>query len=89
MASKTSRKIRFTRHAREKFELLKKYGFEISQATVEEAIGKPHLVERKDDQVLALKPLDPEYAVRVVYKMVNDNIVVLTFYPVKRRRFDV
>jgi hypothetical protein len=78
-----------SRDMRERFELPKKYGFEISQATVEEAVAKPHLAERKDDQVLALKPFDPIYAVRVVYKMVNDSIVVLTFYPVKRRRLDV
>jgi hypothetical protein len=73
-------RIRFTRHAREKFELPKKYGFEISQATVEDAVAKPHLAERKDDQVLVLKPLDPGYAIRVVYETVNDNTVVLTFY---------
>ena len=38
---------------------------------------------------MVLKPLDREYALRVVYKMVNDNIVVVTFYPVKRKRFNV
>jgi hypothetical protein len=89
LASKASKKIRFTKHAREKFELLKKYGFEISEATVEKTVAKPHLADRRDDQVLVLKPLDREYAVRVVYKTVNDNIVVLTFYPVKRKRFNV
>ena len=26
---------------------------------------------------------------RVVYKMVNDNIVIVIFYPVKRKRFNV
>jgi hypothetical protein len=59
-AANSTKTTRFTRHAREKFELPKKYGFEISQATVEEAVAKPHLAERKDDQVLVLKPLDPE-----------------------------
>jgi len=49
----------------------------------------PIRVDRKDDLVLALKPLDREYAIRVVYRMVNDNIVVVTFYPVKRERFNV
>ena len=89
MASKTSKKIRFSKHAREKFELLKKHGFEISEATVEKAVAKPLLADRRNDQVLVLKPLDQEYAVRVVYKTMNDNIVVLTFYPVKRKRFNV
>jgi len=38
---------------------------------------------------LALKPLDREYAIRVVYKMANGNIVVLIFNPVKRERLNV
>ena len=38
---------------------------------------------------MALKPLSEEYALRVVYSRINDNIVVLTFYPVKRVRFNV
>jgi len=37
----------------------------------------------------ALKPIDREHAIRVVYEEVNDNIVVITFYPVKRERFNV
>ena len=46
-------------------------------------------MDKRGDLLLALKPIDREYAIRVVYKIVNDNIVVLTFYPVKRERFNV
>jgi hypothetical protein len=87
--AETTKNVEFTKHAYDKFELLRKYGFDISRATVEEAVASPYLVDRRDDQVLVLKPLDQEYALRVVYKMVNDNIVVVTFYPVKRKRFNV
>jgi hypothetical protein len=87
--AETAKKVEFTKHAYDKFELLRKYGFDISRATVEEAVASPSLVDRREDQVLVLKPLDREYALRVVYKMVNDNIVVVTFYPVKRKRFNV
>jgi len=41
------------------------------------------------DQTLALKPIDLEYAIRAVYKTVNDSIVVVRFHPVKRERFNV
>jgi len=68
---------------------LKKYRFEISETSIREAVMNPSRVDRKDDQMLALKPLDREYALRVVYRMVNDNIVVVTFYPVRRERFNV
>jgi hypothetical protein len=39
-------------------------------------------------KLLAVKPFDDEYA-RVVYRIVNDNMLVITFYPVKRERFNV
>ena len=39
--------------------------------------------------VLATRPFDEEYAIRVVYRFINDNILVVTFYPVKRKRFNV
>jgi len=39
--------------------------------------------------MLALRPIDEQHAIRVVYEEVNDNIVVVTFYPVKRERFNV
>ena len=89
MPSERPKKVSFTRHAREKFQFLKEYGFEITEASIREAILNPSRVERKDDQILALKPLDREYAVRVVYRIVKDNILVVTFYPVKRERFNV
>jgi len=89
LPSERPKKVSFTRHAREKFQFLKEYGFEITEASIREAILNPSRVERKDDQILALKPLDREYAVRVVYRIVKDNILVVTSYPVKRERFNV
>jgi len=89
LISERSKRIRFTRHAHHKFELLKKYGFSVSEDTVREAVTNPSRLDGRDDQLLALKPINPEYAIRVVYKIVNDNIVVVTFYPVRRERFSV
>jgi hypothetical protein len=86
---KSPKKIKFTKHAQGKFEFLRKYRFDVSQASVEEAVLDPRRVDRRDDQLLALRPMDREYALRVVYRIMNDNIVVVTFYPVKRKRFDV
>jgi len=81
--------IRFMKHARDKFKFVGEYGFKISEDTVKEIIIKPTRLERRNDQLLALKPVDREYAIRVVYRVINDNIVVVTFYPVKRKRFRV
>jgi hypothetical protein len=89
MSSRLSRKIRFTKHAREKFALLERYGFPLAEAAVKGTILNPSRVERRRGQVLATRPLDEEYAIRVVYRFINDNILVVTFYPVKRKRFNV
>jgi hypothetical protein len=81
LRSERLKKVTFTRHAQKEIP--------VPEASIREAVLNPSRVERKDDQLLALKPLDREYAVRVAYRIVNDNIVVVTFYPLKRERFNV
>jgi hypothetical protein len=46
-------RVRFTRHAVEKFELLKHYGFEISRKEVVEALLRPERVDERGSQFLA------------------------------------
>ncbi len=82
-------KIRFTNHASEKFEFLRRYGFLVTEEHVRDTIDHPNRVERRNGQILVIKPLDNEHALRVVYKQTNDNIVVVTFHPVRRERFNV
>lgn len=82
-------KIRFTKHASDKFRLVGAYGFDVTEAVVIDTIMAPARVDEKDGQVLAVKPLDDEFALRVVYIRMNDNISVVTFYPVKRARYNV
>ena len=72
MASERPKKITFTKHARDKLKFLGEYGFTISETSVREAVGKPSRIDRRNDQIMALKPLDREYALRVVYKIVNE-----------------
>lgn len=48
------KKVRFTKHAYEKFALLKKYGFPIDEAAVRQAIASPTQLGRRGDQLLAL-----------------------------------
>ena len=84
-----ARRIKFTRHAMEKFELLKRYGFVLTERYVEDVIGNPDRVDQRDDLTLAIKSMGEEYGLRVVYRRTNDNIVVVTFYPVRRERFNV
>ena len=89
LKSERVKRVKFAEHAHGKFALLRKYGFEIDESTVRCVIENPSRLDSRGNQLLALKPMDQEHAVRVVYEKVNDNIVVITFYPVKRVRFHV
>lgn len=84
---KRGEEIRFTKHALEKFEMLKLYGFEIDRETIADTIQRPARVDRKGKQFLAIKPLNEKYAIRVVHEIRKGIIVVVTFYPVERRRY--
>ena len=84
-----SRRIRFTRHAREKMQLLAGYGFHVTEDMVGEAIRSPARVDRRGGQLLAIRPINEKYALRVVYEIRGGEIVVITLYPVRRDRYGV
>jgi len=80
-------KVKFTRHAVEKFAFLKNYGFEISKKQVVEAVVYPSRLDRRNDQFFAVRLMNVKYALRVVYEKRKGFLVVITFYPVKRERY--
>jgi len=45
---------------------LKRYGFEVNETVVRQIIGHPIYVDRRGDQLLAVKPIDQEHAIEVV-----------------------
>ena len=84
----TSR-IRFTKHAVEKFEMLKRYGFVVKEKQVTEAILRPDRLDERGNQFFATKIVNPKHALRVVYEDRKGFLVVITFYPVSRERYDL
>jgi len=82
-------RIRFTRHAHEKFDLVKHYGFEVNEEKVLETVRNPTHLDQKDTQYFATKAIDDKYALRVVYEKRKEYILVITFYPVRRERYGV
>jgi len=82
-------RIRLTSHAREKFDLVKHYGFEVNKEKVLETVRNPTRLDQKNTQYFATKALDDKYALRVVYEKRKEYILVITFYPVRRERYGV
>jgi hypothetical protein len=82
-------RVRFTRHAVEKFELLKRYGFEVDKKEVIDTLLHPERVDERGSQFFATGIVDAKHALRVVYEKRKDYLVVITFYPVRRQRYGV
>jgi len=61
-------KLRFTKHAAEKFALLRSFGFEVSKDQVIATIEEPERIERKGRQIVSTKTLDETYALRVIHE---------------------
>jgi len=80
-------KVRFTRHASDKFEFVRMYDFNLDRRRVVEAVSNPDRLDERGGQHLALKVLDEIYALRVVYEERNGYVAVITFYPVRRDRY--
>lgn len=80
--------VRFTRHARSKFEILKQAGFPISRRQVLDCLLKPIKIEdRSDGTKIATMVISDDHVLRVVYRMSDDTMLVITFYPGRRRAY--
>jgi hypothetical protein len=80
-------KVKFTRHASEKFDFLKRYGFDIGGEQVIGAVLHPDRLDKRGYQFFAVKVLDVKHCLRVVYEKRKGFLVVITFYPVERERY--
>jgi len=82
-------KVKFTKHAIAKFEVVKHYGFEINNKQVIETVLNPGRLDKRNDQYFAIKIINSEYALRVIYEKRKGYLVVITFYPVRRERYGI
>jgi len=81
--------IHFTKHAREKFDILKEHKFEISREQVIETINNPELIDRSRFPLLiAQKQININHILRVVYKKENNNKIIITFYPGRIKQYE-
>ena len=81
--------IIFTKHAENKFEILKKHKFLITKKQVLETIEKPELIEKSRLPLLiAQRKIDKNRVLRVVYKKEFGVIKIITFYPGRRKQYE-
>lgn len=82
-------KIEFTLHAKDKFLILREHGFPVDEELVADTVKKPDTVIRgRKKRLIAQKLIDEKHLLRVIYEIRSGKIVVITFYPARRDRFE-
>lgn len=81
--------LRFTKHAQQKFDVLKRHGFSITKKQVTAAITKPDLIDHSRIPLqIAQKTIDDDHVLRVVYRVEGVVKVIVTFYPGRKSSYE-
>jgi hypothetical protein len=80
--------VRFTKHALMKFEDLLALGFVITEEQVLDALHDPEFVDKDVDPLIAQKAISDRHLIRVVFVEDEDEILIVTFYPARRDRYE-
>jgi len=81
--------IYFTKHALEKFEILKRHNFYVSKEQVLETITNPEKIDySRSPLLIAQRKFDATHVFRVVYKKEEGLIKIITFYPGRRKKYE-
>lgn len=82
-------KIVYTEDAKRKFKFHRLAGWKFSIKDVEQVIKEPYYSDFDNEREVyaALKNLDREHDLRVIYKQENDIITVITFYSTEKGRY--
>ena len=82
-------RIRFTKHALDKFSVLRRGGIVVSRARILHILEHPDLVDyRRLPLYIAQGSLDTRRILRVVYTQKGATIVVITFYPGLKSQYE-
>lgn len=81
--------IHFTRHALEKFEILKRHGVGIPRSAVFKTVRFPQLIDTSRWPLkIAQRDFDKTHILRVVYKEEGGLKTIITFYPGRKSQYE-
>jgi len=69
----------FTKYAEQKFDILNKYNVYFTREQIEDAILSPDSTSKKNKYLTAEKD-----GIKVIYKNENEQIKIITFYPIHK-----
>ncbi len=80
--------IVFTKHAHEKFGILRKHKFIVSEKKVLATLNKPDFIDySRLPLLIAERKIDRTHVLRVVYKEEKGVVKVITFYPGRLKNY--
>ena len=82
-------RVVFTRHAEGKFDVLERHGFSVSRSRVVDTLLDPDAVlPGTKGRRIAQKRVSEHHVLRVVYREEGEELVVITFYPGRRKYYE-
>lgn len=83
-------RFRFTKHARGKFKKIAIAGIEVTEKQVKRTVRSPIKLEnRADGTYIAMRLLDENHVLRVIYRIADSTRVIITFYPGRRKAYGI
>ena len=81
--------IIFTDHARIKFKILRKHGFEVNEKQIIDIVKNPEIKSKgRKDRLIAQSAVDDTHVLRVICEINRDEVKVITIYPARRERYE-
>ena len=86
---KMNMKVVYTKHVEKKLKSFKALGVIIRKSNIEKTVRNPIHIDKVSDypKIIASGELDKNHIIRVVYKVENDIITVITCYPTQKGRY--
>jgi len=79
----------FCKHAEAKFNILRQHGIIISKKEIIDVVlGPEKILSGGHFRKIAQKPFNSNKLLRVIFEETKDSIIIITFYPAKRRRYE-
>ena len=81
--------IVFTKHARDKFAILRRHNVRVTEAKVVATLLQPDVIDHSHLPLLiAQAGFDEKRVLRVVYKQEGNTMKVITFYPGRNKQYE-
>ena len=80
-------KIRYTKHAKEKFADLRIFGIRVTRAHIARVLVNPKYRSQDNENLIKAGDFGERHNLRVVHKRTKSDIIIITFYIYRKGRY--